>query len=81
MIIIEVILEFLAYIFVEILFRIVILGIFKIIYWTGVLVLKIITFNKQPLAELFETYKDSALPYFIGTIVWSGFIYLTITIL
>lgn len=80
MIIIEVILEFLAYIFVEILFQGVILGIFKIIYWTGVLVMKLITFNKQPFADLIEKYKDSAMPYFLGITLWGGFIYLIITL-
>lgn len=74
---IEIILEMIAYIFVEIIFQGIILRIFRGIKLSGLLLLKLITLSDRPIKELREKYKDSSKPYFLGFGLTIGIIYFT----
>lgn len=54
------------YIFVEIIFQGVVKRIIKLIHLLGFFIIKLITFNSDPMNEVKKEYKDSILPYSIG---------------
>ena len=62
----EIILEFIAYFFIEIVFEKVILGFFRLIKKLGIWVIKIVLFSQTPIEHFQEKYKDYSIPYFIG---------------
>ena len=78
---IEVIFEMLIYIFVDVIFGGIILGIFKGVHSIGLIVLKLITFSNKSIQELKEKYKDSSKPYFLGFLIAIGTIYLLIKLI
>lgn len=63
---IELIIEYIVYLFVEIIFLRIILGFLKLIKLLGIIVLKLFTFSNKSIADLKVKYKDSSKPYFIG---------------
>lgn len=63
---------------IEGLFKGLIKGLFRLIRKLGVLILKIITFNRTSFKKLDqEYYKDSSKPYFVVFFVIIGIVYLT----
>lgn len=77
----EIIIEAIVYIFLEILFKGVILGIGRTIKSIGIFGLKLILLSKKPFSELKEEYKQSYTPYFLGFPLTIGFIYLLVAII
>ncbi len=70
----EFILGIIGYIIEDILwmyiFKPIIKFVFKTIYYTGSLILKLVTFNKQPFKEFTEASNDSVKPWISGGFFW-----------
>jgi len=62
----ELIAQFFAYLFGNIIAQGLFGAIFKGVYWIGLISLKLITFSKVSTSELKIKYKDSSKPYFLG---------------
>ena len=45
---------------------------FYIPYMTGVIILKVLTWNSRPIKMLKHEYKDSSKPWFLGFGAWIG---------
>ncbi len=78
---IEILLEMIAYFFVEIIFQGIILGIFRGIRLVGLFALKLITFDNESLNDLKERYKGSSKPHFLGFGLIISLIYLIVKII
>ncbi len=76
----EIILEAIAYFFVEIIFQGIIMRVIRGIKSIGIIILKLVTLSKESVEELKVKYKDSSKPYFIGCGATIGIIYLLLQI-
>ncbi|MFK7948687.1 MAG: hypothetical protein AB8G11_13935 [Saprospiraceae bacterium] len=74
----EIIAEIIGYIFVKVIFQGIILGILRVIRGIGIIIIKIITFNKESFSEISQTYKGSLIPYLVGLSLTIVMIYLLI---
>lgn len=77
----EIMLEAIAYFFVEIIFQGIIMRVIRGIKSIGIIILKLLTLSKKSFEELSIKYKDSSKPYFIGCGAAIGIIYLIIHLL
>lgn len=68
--------EIISYIFVELIYQEIVLRLFKGIKYLGIILLKLLTLSKRPIAELVIVYENSSKPYFLGFGFVSGVIYL-----
>ena len=72
----EVILEFIIYVFVEVIFYGIIWRIIKIVKLSGIITLKFLTLSNKSIGELRIKYANSSKPWFLGFGIFAGLIYL-----
>lgn len=60
---------------VEVVFKGLIIGFFKLIKFIGICTIKILTFSKLPIKELQAKYKKSVIPTLLGLAMFIAIIY------